>query len=58
MRLSERVNTEVGRLLNGKNNPQQGAIGHLATAAGRAAESLVYLADIDDNRFKGLWEEL
>lgn len=55
MRLSVRINTEVGRLLNGKNNPQHGAIGHLAVAAGRAAESLVYLADVDDNRFKGIW---
>lgn len=55
MRFSVQINTEVGRLLNGKDNPQQGAIGHLAVAAGRAAESLVYLSDVDDNRFKGIW---
>jgi hypothetical protein len=55
MRLSERANTEIGRLLNGTNNPQHAAIGHLATAAGRAAESLVYLAEIDDTRFGGIW---
>jgi len=55
MRLSERANTEVGRLLNGTNNPQHAAIGHLATSAGRAAESLVYLAEIDDTRFGGIW---
>jgi len=55
MRLSERANTEVGRLLNGTNNPHHAAIGHLSSAAGRAAESLVYLAEIDDSRFKGVW---
>ncbi len=55
MRLSELANTEVGRLLNGTNNPQHAAIGHLATAAGKAAESLVYLAEIDDRRFGGIW---
>ena len=53
--LDERANTEVGRLLNGTNNPQQAAIGHLATGAGRAAESLVYLADLDDSRFGAIW---
>jgi hypothetical protein len=55
MNLTELANNEVGRLLNGKNNPQHGAIGNLATAAARAAESLVYLADIDDLRFNGPW---
>jgi len=55
MNLTELVNNEVGRLLNGTNNPQHGAIGNLATAAARAAESLVYLADIDDRRFNGTW---
>jgi hypothetical protein len=48
MRLTELANNEVGRLLNGTHNSQHAAIGHLATAATRAAESLVYLADIDD----------
>lgn len=57
MRLTEQVNNEIGRLLNLTNNPQHGAIGHLATAAARAAESLVYLADIDDLRFNGTWHE-
>ena len=57
MRLTEQANNEVGRLLNGTNNPQHGAIGHLATAAARAAESLVYLADIDDRRFNGNWPD-
>jgi hypothetical protein len=57
MRLTEQANNEVGRLLNGTNNPQYGAIGHLATAAARAAESLVYLADIDDRRFNGNWPD-
>lgn len=55
MRLSEQAVNQVGRLLNVTNNPQHAAIGHLASAAGRAAESLVYLAEIDDNRFKGVW---
>lgn len=55
MNLTEMANNEVGRLLNGTNNPQHGAIGHLATAAARAAESLVYLADIDDRRFNKTW---
>ena len=55
MKLSERANNEIGRLLNRTSNPQHAAIGHLASAAGRAAESLVYLADIDDGRFKGVW---
>lgn len=57
VRLSHLAANEVGRLLNGKNNPQEAAIGHLATAAGRAAESVVYLADMDDRRFGGLWPE-
>lgn len=54
-RLSQQANEEVGRLLNGKNNSQASAIGHLASAAGRAAESLLYLADLDDRRFAGDW---
>lgn len=57
MRLTELTNNEIGRLLNGTNNPQHGAIGHLATAAARAAESLVYLADMDDRRFNGIWPD-
>lgn len=57
MRLSHLAVNEVGRLLNGTNNSQAAAIGHLATAAGRSAESLVYLADLDDRRFKGIWPE-
>lgn len=55
MGLSERVTNEVGRLLNGTNNPDCAAIAHLATAAARAAESLIYLAEIDDSRFDGVW---
>ncbi len=55
MKLGHVANEEVGRLLNGTNNSQHGAIGHLASAAGRAAESLVYLAELDDRRFKGVW---
>lgn len=55
MKLGQIANEEVGRLLNGTNNPQHGAIGHLASAAGRAAESLAYLAEIDDLRFKDVW---
>jgi hypothetical protein len=43
MRFSVAINEEVGRLLNGKGKPEEGGIGHLATAAGRAAESLEYL---------------
>lgn len=57
MRLSQLANTEVGRLLNGTNNSQHAAIGHLSSAAGRAAESLVYLAEIDDRRFKDVWPD-
>lgn len=55
MRLSARIVNQVGRLLNGTSNHQHGAIGHLAVAAGRTAESLVYLASIDNDRFRGVW---
>ena len=55
LRLSHIANTEVGRLLNGMNDPQDAAIAHLSSGACRAAESLVYLADMDDERFKGVW---
>ena len=55
MKLGQVANEEVGRLLNGTNNSQHGAIGHLSSAAGRSAESLVYLAEIDDRRFKDTW---
>ncbi|MDC8757203.1 hypothetical protein [Janthinobacterium fluminis] len=57
MRLDQAANEEIGRILNGANNSQDGAIAHLASAAGRAAESLVYLAKIDDLRFKDLWPD-
>ena len=57
MRLSQLAINEVGRLLNATNNPQHAAIGHLASAAGRAAESLVYLAEMDDRRFGGAWPD-
>lgn len=57
LRLSYIANTEVGRLLNGTHNPQDAAIAHLSSGAGRAAESLVYLADMDDERFKGVWPQ-
>ena len=57
MRLGQVANEEVGRLLNGTNNSQHAAIGHLSSAAGRAAESLVYLAEIDDRRFKEIWPD-
>lgn len=56
MSLGEQANTAVGRLLNNTNNPQHAAIGHLASAAGRAAESLIYLADLDDLRFGSTWQ--
>lgn len=55
MTLSQLTGNEIARLLNGRNNPQAAAIGHLAVAASRAAESLVYLADLDDCRFRGIW---
>jgi hypothetical protein len=55
MKLSQAANEEVGRLLNGTNNSRHGAIAHLASAAGRAAEWLVYHAELDDLRFKDLW---
>ena len=55
MTFSRRIVAEVGRLLNNTSNPQHGAIGHLASAAGRGAESLVYLTDIDERRFAGEW---
>ena len=57
VRLSQLAVNEIGRLLNGRNHPHEAAIGHLATAAGRAAESLVYLADMDDRRFGGVWPD-
>jgi len=53
--LEQRIVKEVGRLLNNTNNPQHGAIGHLATAAARSAESLVYLAELDEIRFGNVW---
>jgi hypothetical protein len=55
MRLSELAVTEIGRLLNGKEHPHDAAIGHLSIAAARSAESLSYLADLDDQRFGGIW---
>ena len=55
MNLGQVANDEVSRILNGKSNPQEAAIGHLVNAAGRAAESLVYLAELDDHRFKNTW---
>jgi hypothetical protein len=54
-KLAQAAQEQINRLLNGKRNPQEAAIGHLASAAGRAAESLAYLAEIDDRRFKGEW---
>lgn len=57
MNLGQAANEEIGRILNGTNHPHHGAIGHLASAAGRAAESLVYLAEIDDLRFGGIWPD-
>lgn len=55
MTLSNLIVNEVGRILNGKSHPHEIAIGNLSTAAARAAESLVYLAEIDDRRFRGVW---
>lgn len=55
MSLSTACNEEIGRLLNGTSHPQSVEIAHLATAAGRAADFLEYLADVDSNRFAGIW---
>jgi hypothetical protein len=55
MRFSELTIVEIGRLLNGKNHPHEAAIAHLALAASRSAESLTYLADLDERRFGGVW---
>ncbi len=55
MGLADQVVNEVGRLFNRTNHPEQFQIGHLAVAAARAAESLVYLVDLDDRRFGGVW---
>ena len=55
MTFSQRIVAEIGRLLNNTSNPQHSAIAHLATAAGRGAESLVYLANLDERRFGGEW---
>lgn len=55
MGLADQVVKEVGRVFNGTRHPEQSRIGHLAVAAVRAAESLVYLADLDDRRFGGVW---
>lgn len=55
MRLSELAIGEVARLLNGKGHPYEGAVAHLSLSAARAAESLSYLADIDQHRFQGVW---
>jgi hypothetical protein len=57
MKLGQVANEEAGRLLSGTNNSQHAAIAHLSSAAGRAAESLVYLAEIDDRRFKEIWPD-
>jgi hypothetical protein len=53
--LPQRAIKQVGRLLNGKAHPYEAEIGHLAMAAARGAESLVYLAHLDDKRFAGIW---
>jgi hypothetical protein len=55
MRLSELTINEIGRLLNGKGHPHEAAVAHLAMAAARCAESLTYLADIDNSRFDETW---
>ena len=55
MNLIEETVAEIGRLLNGKNHPHDAAISHLALAAARSAESLTYLANLDDARFGGAW---
>jgi hypothetical protein len=55
MTFSELTMNEIGRLLNYKNHPYEAAIAHLALAAARSAESLTYLAEIDDRRFGGVW---
>lgn len=55
MRLSELAISEVARLLNGKGHPYEGAVAHLSLSATRAAESLSYLADIDQHRFQSVW---
>ena len=55
MRFSELTIAEIARLLNGKNHPHGAAIAHLALAAARSAESLTYLADLDERRFGGVW---
>lgn len=53
--LSERVSAEIVRLLNDRGHRDAGAISHLAMAAARSAESLSYLTDLDDRRFRGIW---
>jgi hypothetical protein len=55
MSLIEEVVAEIGRLLNGKNQPHEAAIAHLALAAARSAESLAYLAELDEARFGSVW---
>jgi len=55
MRFSELTSAEIARLLNGKNRRHEAAIAHLALAAARSAESLTYLADLDERRFGGVW---
>jgi hypothetical protein len=55
--LFEQAHCETARLLHGKNNAEYPAINHLASAAGRAAESLVYLASFDDARFGNIWPD-
>lgn len=57
MGLAEQTVNEIGRLLNGTNNPHQCAIAHLALSAARTAESLIYLSQIDSHRFDGQWPD-
>lgn len=57
MGLAVQTINEVGRLLNGKNNPHECAIGHLALSAARTAESLIYLSEIDNHRFDSQWPD-
>jgi hypothetical protein len=57
LRLSEKIGSQIGRLLNNSNHPDIAPISHLATAAGRAVESLDYLVEIDDRRFSESWPQ-
>jgi len=55
--LGAEASGEMGRLLKGAGHRHEAAIAPLAGAAGKAADGLVYLAELDDARFRDVWPD-